>query len=104
MVQLFSCPNGGSIRNFNWFRADRDEAGSVIRRPARPIKFLLPSGFAAEVAREWSLFLAAFDHKPAISQDFTDLSRARAVAFAVRIWHRSAVAGDNLATFPRMRV
>src|ERR1700748_2936705 len=48
MVQLFSCPNGGSIRNFNWFRADQDGAGSVIRRPARPIKFLLPSGLAAE--------------------------------------------------------
>jgi hypothetical protein len=47
------------------------------------------------------LFPAAFDHKSAISYDFADLSAVHAVAFAVRFWHRSAVAGDSPATFPK---
>ena len=74
---------------------------SIVGRAGRPIKFPPHPPFAAEATRDWQLFLAAFDHKSAISQDFADLSRVRAVAFAVRIWHRSAVAGDIKATTPK---
>src|ERR1700733_10976542 len=91
-VQVFSSPNGGWAGNFNRFWAE--SAGRAAIGNRRESTKPRPAQFPAEIgpAPAQGPFRADFVKLVAISGPSGCFRSA--VAFAVRIWHRSAVAGD----------